>query len=72
MNQILRETLATLNAAGFKPGVQHGKHIKVTWHDAAGRRHILVISISLSNRRALQRNRALLRRLLKQPTTRGA
>jgi hypothetical protein len=45
MNQILRETLATLNAAGFKPRVRHGKHIKVAWHDAAGRKQILIVSI---------------------------
>jgi hypothetical protein len=66
MNQILRETLATLGAAGIKPDVRQGKHIKVTWHDAAGRRQVLVISMSPSNRRAIYRNRALLRRLLNQ------
>jgi hypothetical protein len=66
MNQILDETLATLDAAGIKPDVRHGKHIKVTWHDAAGRRRILVISISPSDYRALRQNRALLRRLLNQ------
>jgi hypothetical protein len=66
VNQILRETLATLNAAGFKPMVQHGKHIKVAWYDIAGRRQILVISISPSNRRALQRIARCLRRLLNQ------
>jgi hypothetical protein len=66
MNPILRETLATLNAAGVKPWVRYGKHIKVAWHDAAGRKQTLVISISPGKRRALQKNRALLRRLLKQ------
>jgi hypothetical protein len=66
MNQILRETLATLSAAGFKPKVRHGKHLKVAWHDAAGRRQVLVISVSPSDRRAVRQNRALLRRLLNQ------
>jgi hypothetical protein len=68
MNEILRETLAALAASGVRPGVRRGKHIKVTWHDAAGRKQTLIISVSPSNHRALHNNCALLRRLLSQPT----
>jgi hypothetical protein len=64
MNEILRETLDTLSAAGIEPEVRQSKHIKVSWCDPAGNRRLLVVSRSPSSRFALARNRAVLRRLL--------
>jgi sRNA-binding protein len=56
MCDLLEDTLAILAAAGIKPEVQQGRHLKVRWHDAAGRRRLLIISRSPSNRFAHLRN----------------
>lgn len=63
-NQIVRETLATLKAAGFEPHVIKARHIKICWTDPGGRRRLLVVSNSPSCRNAIHRARATLRRLM--------
>ena len=61
---IVREAVATVVARGFTPTVRNGgKHFKVSWI-ANGRRSVLVISQSPSNRKARVQSRAVLRRLL--------
>jgi hypothetical protein len=64
MNDVLRDSLDILNAAGIKPSVHRGKHTKVSWYDPTGRRRILVVSASPSSRNAIYANRTVLRRLL--------
>jgi hypothetical protein len=64
MNEVLRDALGGLDAAGIKPTVSYGKHAKVSWHDATGRRLVLVVSTSPSDTRARLNSRAVLRRLL--------
>ena len=64
-NEILRDTLAVLAAAGIKPVVTHGAHIEVQWRDASGHKHTLVVSSSTRSRSALKANRTILRRLLR-------
>jgi hypothetical protein len=65
MNEILRETLDTLRAAGIKPEVRQSKHIKVTWRDSTGHGYLLVISRSPSARRTRVKTRSTLRRLIR-------
>jgi hypothetical protein len=63
-NELVREAVATVVAYGFAPTVRNGgKHFKVSWV-ANGRRRVLVISQSPSNRKARVQSRAILRRLL--------
>jgi hypothetical protein len=64
-NEVLRDTLATLAAAGIKPTITQNSHIKVQWRDAGGHRHTLVVSSSTRSRSALKANRTILRRLLR-------
>jgi hypothetical protein len=68
VSDLLEDTLAILADAGIKPEVQQGRHLKVRWHDAAGKRRLVVISRSPSSRFALLRNRAVLRRVLNTET----
>ena len=63
-NELVREAVAILIAHGHAPAVSNGgKHIKLTW-TSAGRRHVLVVSQSPSDRRARLRSRTILRRLM--------
>jgi hypothetical protein len=63
-NELVREAIAAVVARGFTPAVRNGgKHFKVSWV-ANGRRRVLVISQSPSNRKARVQSRAVLRRLL--------
>jgi hypothetical protein len=64
MCDLLEDTLAILADAGIKPEVRQGRHLQVRWHDAAGKRRLLVISRSPSSRFARLKNRHVLRRLL--------
>ena len=61
-----REAVAVLAAHGHAADVDlDGKHLKICWV-VDGRRHLLVISKSPSDRRAQIGSRVLLRRLLRQ------
>jgi hypothetical protein len=64
VNEILRETLTTLKAAGLEPQVVQSRHFKVCWTDPHGRRRHVIVSCSPSSRYALHRARAVLRRLM--------
>jgi hypothetical protein len=63
---MLREAVAALASAGHSVDVDlTSGHYKVSW-TAAGRRHLLVLSRSPSDRRAKANSRSLLRRLLEE------
>jgi hypothetical protein len=66
-NELIGEAVATLTAHGFEPVVSNGgKHAKVGWVDAAGRRRVLTFSYShTGNWRTRANSRARLRRLLR-------
>lgn len=68
LSPFLRETLATLRAAGFKPQVEQSRHIKMRFIDARGCKRLIVLSRTPGTPFALQKNRALVRRLLRRPT----
>jgi hypothetical protein len=65
MNELLRDTVECLKAAGLTPHVEHSRHIKVRFIDAQAREHCIVIARSPSCRFARKKNRALLRRMLR-------
>jgi hypothetical protein len=66
MSQALDETLHMLRAAGFEPRVDaRGRHLKVRFTDQQNRARLIVISRSPGTSFALQRNRALVRRMLR-------
>jgi hypothetical protein len=71
VNQLLRETLATLRNAGFEPRVERRRHVKVSFVDAQQRKCVVILSCSPSNRHAAKRNRSLLRRILRGQETCG-
>jgi hypothetical protein len=64
---LIREAVAALSAHGHSSVDVDlaGGHYKVTW-TAAGRRHLLVLARSPSDRRAQANSRATLRRLLRE------
>jgi hypothetical protein len=63
---LIREAVATLASAGHSADVDlTGGYYKVTW-TAAGRRHLLFLARSPSDRRAPANSRATLRRLLQE------
>jgi hypothetical protein len=64
MNQSLRDKLGTIRAAGFDPTVSQNKHLKVTWFDLEGRKHVLVLAVSPSDLRADRNVQVQRRRLL--------
>jgi hypothetical protein len=66
-NQILKETLSALKAAGLTPRVIQNRHIKISWTDPQGRRRCLIVSRSPSARNTIHAARATLRRLLRKP-----
>jgi hypothetical protein len=71
MNEILRETLRALRDAGLKPRVEQGRHIKVRFADQQRHARMIVISRTPGTTFALQKNRALLRRILRGRYTNG-
>jgi hypothetical protein len=78
-NKLINEAMTTLAAHGFDPVVANGgKHVKLFWIDAAGRRQVLTFSRTHSgNWRARAHYRTQLRRILRvngmpERTSRGA
>jgi len=66
--ELVGDALRLLHEHGFAPTIQeNGRHIKLRWIDF-GRRFTLVISRSPGDSRARQQSRAVLRRLLRNPT----
>jgi hypothetical protein len=65
VTELLRETLATLRAAGLEPWVEQSRHIKVRFIDAHGRAQLIVISRSPGSQFAVKRHRAVVRRLMR-------
>jgi hypothetical protein len=66
---LLRETLATLRAAGIQPEVRaaKGSHALVSWRDAAGTRHAVCVSQASSEWHHANARRQLRRLLEGQP-----
>jgi hypothetical protein len=65
MNEILRETLRALRDAGFEPRIRYSRHIHVRFTDQQNRERLVVLSNSPGTTFARQKNRALLRRILR-------
>ena len=64
-NGIVRMTLDTLAAHGITPVLRNGgKHLKIRWHDG-NRTFTVVVSRSPSDRNAVHKARATLKRILK-------
>jgi hypothetical protein len=64
---LVRDALAQLAAHGLTGNVEPGPHFKVRFVDHHGRKRLLVISKSPSDRGAAKKNRSQLRRLLRWP-----
>ena len=67
MNPLLEEAIRTLREHGLTSEIEHGPHFKVRFTNALGSQCCLIVSRSPSNRFAIKRNRAELRRLLRRP-----
>ena len=67
MNPLLKDTVTTLRQHGLAPHIENGLHLKVRFTNALGSQCCLIVSRSPSNRFAIKRNRAELRRLLRRP-----
>jgi hypothetical protein len=63
-NELLEDALVMLRQAGIEPHVVRSRHWKLSWTDDRGRRRLLVVAFTPSDRRARFRSRATLRRLL--------
>ena len=64
-NGIVRMTLDTLAAHGITPVLRNGgKHLKIRWHDG-NRTFTVVVSRSPSDRNAVHKARATLKRILR-------
>ena len=64
-NGIVRMTLDTLAAHGITPVLRNGgKHLKIRWHDG-NQTFTVVVSRSPSDRNAVHKARATLKRILK-------
>jgi hypothetical protein len=63
---VVREAIATLGERGHAADVDlDGTHFKIRWV-ADGRKHLLVVSRTPSDRRASANSRTILRRLLEE------
>jgi hypothetical protein len=63
-DEILKEAVEMVRAAGFEPSITRSRHYKVSWVDQYGRTRLLVVAFSPSKQRAQVQSRAILRRLL--------
>lgn len=63
-NNIVREALQMITAAGYEPTIVFGRHAKIRWQQN-GRVNTLICSISSSDRWAIFNSRSVLRRLLR-------
>jgi hypothetical protein len=61
-SELTREAVVVLAEHGYAADVD-GKHVKIRWLQN-GRKHLLVIAKTASDRRAAANSRAMLRRLL--------
>jgi hypothetical protein len=66
VSRLVEDALAALRAQGIAATVEHGRHIKVRFTNAQGKRCLLVVAFSPSDRRAIKNSRAVLRRLLRR------
>jgi hypothetical protein len=67
---LLNDTVRLLKKMGIEPTIERGKHTKVRFRDRQQRKHLLIVSCTPSSRCALKQNRALLRRILRNPPKR--
>jgi hypothetical protein len=58
--------MSALRAAGIQPDVRaaKGSHVSLSWHDAAGIRHVICVSRNSGERHQTKKVRADLRRAL--------
>jgi len=63
---LLRDAIDTLRQQGLAAEIEHGPHFKIRFTNALGSQCCLIVSRSPSSQRALQENRAMLRRLLRR------
>jgi hypothetical protein len=61
---LLEDALATLDQHGLAAEIEQGVHFKIKFINAFGSQCCLVVSRTPSNRWAIHKNRAVLRRLL--------
>jgi hypothetical protein len=64
---LVRDALTELAEHGLAGEVEQGPHYKVRFRDRHGRKCLLVIARSPSDRRVFKQNRSVLRRLLRRP-----
>jgi hypothetical protein len=64
---LLEDAIDTLRQHGLTGEIEHGPHFKVRFTNALGSQCCLIVSRSPSNRFAIKRNHAELRRLLRRP-----
>ena len=64
---LLEDAIDTLRQHGLTGEIEYGPHFKVRFTNALGSQCCLIVSRSPSNRFAIKRNRAELRRLLRRP-----
>lgn len=67
MNDVVIKAVEMILAAGHKPTIKQGKHVKITWIQD-GRKRLLVCAASPSDRRAIYKMRSDLRRMLGRQT----
>jgi hypothetical protein len=65
-NEILADALELLHLHGIIPQVEHSKHCKIKFVDAAGKNQMLVVSRSPSTVFARRKSLGVLRRLLRR------
>jgi hypothetical protein len=66
ISPIVDDALAVLAANGLTGVVKEGRHYKVEFTSLFGRKCLLVIARSPSDRRAIKQSRCQLRRLMRQ------
>jgi hypothetical protein len=67
MNALLEDAITMLRQHGLTPEIENGSHFKIRFTNVLGSRCCLVVSRTPSNRFAIKRNRAVLRRLMRRP-----
>jgi hypothetical protein len=67
MNALVADAIDMLRRQGLAAAVEQSAHIKIRFKNALGSQCCLIVSRTPSNRTAIQKNRAELRRLLRRP-----
>jgi hypothetical protein len=67
MNALVEDAVATLRRHGLALTIKQGPHLKIKFTNSLGSQCCLVVSRSPSDRSAIKKSRAELRRLLRRP-----